>query len=130
MVDPLTVRNPIENLSFFLQAVGWKQHDCRLANYFLRSILENFLSAGIPARDDTTQSFADNRVVRRFHDLRIPDERFLCALALTDIANEAGKYRWIARSKPCDGKFNRKLGTISPHCFHFNPLVEHRTFAR
>src|SRR5665809_127016 len=57
---------PLNYLSFFFISIQWHQKCDRSADGLLSRVTENALSASIPTRDNAVQSFAENRVIRRF----------------------------------------------------------------
>ena len=68
MLDPLPTRNLLQDVMFFVLAVGRNDVCNRTAQHFLRAKAEDSLHALVPTDDDALEVFAHNPVIRGIDD--------------------------------------------------------------
>ena len=64
VVDVITAADPVKNLLFFRQPVGWEEHGDRLADGLVGRVSEQSFGAGIPRQDFTLQALAEDGILR------------------------------------------------------------------
>jgi hypothetical protein len=69
VIDVLPALQLRDDVVFFGQAVGGDQDRDMLSDGFVGRIAEDALGGPVPACDDAAQGLAQDRVVRRLHDL-------------------------------------------------------------
>ena len=85
MIHAFAPRNPRQDVLFLRQPLRRKEHQHRLTNGFPGWITEQFFRAPVPTHDHAIQRFADDGVVRRFDDGRLPGEQFFRLLPGGDV---------------------------------------------
>jgi hypothetical protein len=69
-LDALTAGNPLDDGFEFAHSIEWNEHTDVSPDDLKSAIAVDPLGAGIPARDDAVEGFADDGIRRRLDDCR------------------------------------------------------------
>ena len=130
MIDAFSGMDAIQDLLFFMIAIGRNDDRDWFLKSFLRSVTEEVFRSGVPTRDNPVKFLADNRVVGGFDNGGQTPARFFVCLALTDITQIRGENRRAVDLQGRDRQFNQNFRAIFPHSGDFDALANDRALAR
>ena len=89
MIHAFASADFIENVFFLVLAVRWDDPRDGRPQHLARGIPENLFSTFIPARDDAVQVLADDGVVGKSDNRRLPANGQLGLVALRDVTGDS-----------------------------------------